>query len=148
MHNYVYLVVCRICLSWVWWKSLLTNGRCLMQGIIKVYAGKNCLGHWIWVCISPVVILNMWQNTAAKVKPNFCMKRSCLVHLVPNFRFDLIFLILDPQDELYDRRLANHLVSLYFHGKEQREEENLVGNLNFLRLQTYWKKSFFHISNS
>merc|ERR1712002_634848 len=28
-------------------------------------------------------------------------------------RFDLIFLILDPQDELFDRRLANHLVSLY-----------------------------------
>ncbi|CAF0794745.1 unnamed protein product [Brachionus calyciflorus] len=28
-------------------------------------------------------------------------------------RFDLIFLILDPEDELYDRRLATHLVSLY-----------------------------------
>ena len=43
------------------------------------------------------------------------------------FRFDLIFLILDPQDDVYDRRLANHLVSLYFHGKEQQEEEHLVG---------------------
>ncbi|PSN29765.1 DNA replication licensing factor MCM4 [Blattella germanica] len=29
-------------------------------------------------------------------------------------RFDLIFLMLDPQNELYDRRLARHLVSLYF----------------------------------
>ena len=28
-------------------------------------------------------------------------------------RFDLIFLMLDPQDELFDRRLAQHLVSLY-----------------------------------
>ena len=28
-------------------------------------------------------------------------------------RFDLIFLMLDPQDELFDRRLAQHLVTLY-----------------------------------
>lgn len=40
-------------------------------------------------------------------------------------RFDLIFLILDPQDELYDRKLASHLVSLYFHSQEQSEEEFL-----------------------
>ncbi|KAL3859998.1 hypothetical protein ACJMK2_010175 [Sinanodonta woodiana] len=40
-------------------------------------------------------------------------------------RFDLIFLMLDPQDELYDRRLASHLVSLYFHGKEGEKEEQL-----------------------
>jgi DNA replication licensing factor MCM4 len=30
------------------------------------------------------------------------------------FRFDLIFLILDQQDEVYDKRLARHLVSLYY----------------------------------
>lgn len=54
-------------------------------------------------------------------------------------RFDLIFLILDPQDELYDRRLANHLVSLYFHGKEQREEENL--DMNILRDYIAYAKS-------
>lgn len=29
-------------------------------------------------------------------------------------RFDLIFLVLDPQDEVFDRRLASHLVSLYY----------------------------------
>ena len=29
-------------------------------------------------------------------------------------RFDLIFLMLDPQDELYDKRLGRHLVSLYY----------------------------------
>ncbi len=34
-------------------------------------------------------------------------------------RFDLIFLILDPEDETYDRRLATHLVSLY-HTCEER----------------------------
>ena len=34
-------------------------------------------------------------------------------------RFDLIFLILDPQDELYDKRLARHLVGLYYRDGEQ-----------------------------
>lgn len=40
-------------------------------------------------------------------------------------RFDLIFLILDPQDEMYDRRLASHLVSLYFKGDDMEAERNL-----------------------
>ncbi|GAA35808.2 minichromosome maintenance protein 4 [Clonorchis sinensis] len=31
-------------------------------------------------------------------------------------RFDLIFLILDPQDEVFDARLARHLVGLYYRG--------------------------------
>ncbi|KHJ48028.1 MCM2/3/5 family protein [Trichuris suis] len=38
-------------------------------------------------------------------------------------RFDLIFLMVDPQDEYYDRRLAAHLVSLYFKGHEEEEAE-------------------------
>uniref|UniRef100_A0A7N5JPR4 DNA replication licensing factor MCM4 n=1 Tax=Ailuropoda melanoleuca TaxID=9646 RepID=A0A7N5JPR4_AILME len=38
-------------------------------------------------------------------------------------RFDLIFLMLDPQDETYDRRLAHHLVALYYQSEEQMEEE-------------------------
>ena len=42
------------------------------------------------------------------------------------FRFDLIFLMLDPQDDAFDRRLATHLVSLYHQSKEMAEEENLV----------------------
>uniref|UniRef100_A0A8C9AS17 DNA replication licensing factor MCM4 n=1 Tax=Prolemur simus TaxID=1328070 RepID=A0A8C9AS17_PROSS len=40
-------------------------------------------------------------------------------------RFDLIFLMLDPQDEAYDRRLAHHLVALYYRSEEQAEEELL-----------------------
>lgn len=40
-------------------------------------------------------------------------------------RFDLIFLILDPQDEVFDRRLASHLVSLYFRSEKEEEEEHL-----------------------
>ncbi|KAM6349614.1 MCM4 factor, partial [Podargus strigoides] len=38
-------------------------------------------------------------------------------------RFDLIFLMLDPRDEAYDRRLARHLVSLYYQSEEKMEEE-------------------------
>jgi len=41
-------------------------------------------------------------------------------------RFDLIFLMLDPEDELFDRKLANHLVSLYYKSSEQEEQEMLV----------------------
>ncbi|XP_073532823.1 DNA replication licensing factor MCM4 [Phyllobates terribilis] len=40
-------------------------------------------------------------------------------------RFDLIFLMLDPQDETYDRRLAHHLVALYYQSEEQLNEEQL-----------------------
>lgn len=46
-------------------------------------------------------------------------------------RFDLIFLMLDPQDDAFDRRLATHLVSLYHQSKEMAEEENL--DMNTLR---------------
>ncbi|XP_062501051.1 DNA replication licensing factor mcm4-A-like isoform X2 [Corticium candelabrum] len=40
-------------------------------------------------------------------------------------RFDLIFLMLDPQDEQFDRRLATHLVSLYHQTREEDEEQSL-----------------------
>lgn len=43
-----------------------------------------------------------------------------------SYRFDLIFLMLDPQDEMFDRRLGGHLVSLYFKTHEDEEDENLV----------------------
>jgi DNA replication licensing factor MCM4 len=39
-------------------------------------------------------------------------------------RFDLIFLVLDPANATYDKRLAQHLVSLYYKDKEDVEEEN------------------------
>lgn len=34
--------------------------------------------------------------------------------------------MLDPQDELYDKRLARHLVSLYYSAAEENESEFLV----------------------
>lgn len=41
-------------------------------------------------------------------------------------RFDLIFLMLDPQDEQFDRRLATHLVSLYHQSKADEENVYMV----------------------
>ncbi|KAI2810452.1 DNA replication licensing factor, mcm4 component [Blomia tropicalis] len=40
-------------------------------------------------------------------------------------RFDLIFLILDPQDEEYDRRLAKHLINLYHRSEDEEVNEHL-----------------------
>lgn len=40
-------------------------------------------------------------------------------------RFDLIFLMLDPQDSNFDRRLARHLVSLYHKTPEQSQDQQL-----------------------
>lgn len=42
-------------------------------------------------------------------------------------RFDLIFLVLDPQDEVFDRRLASHLVSLYYKDfTNSQDDEDMV----------------------
>lgn len=46
-------------------------------------------------------------------------------------RFDLIFLILDPQDEIFDRRLATHLVSLYY-ATAQDEDDTLFVSITLL----------------
>jgi DNA replication licensing factor MCM4 len=46
-------------------------------------------------------------------------------------RFDLIFLVIDPQNEDYDRMLANHLVSLYHSSNEDQVAESF--DLNVLR---------------
>lgn len=63
----------------------------------------------------------------ALLKSSFCkeMQRKLNPTCVFLRRFDLIFLMLDPQDEAYDRRLAHHLVSLYYRSEEQVEEEFL-----------------------
>ena len=49
-------------------------------------------------------------------------------------RFDLIFLILDPQDELFDRKLAKHLVSLYYQSPEELEGEHMVSHAWYLKV--------------
>lgn len=44
-------------------------------------------------------------------------------------RFDLIFLILDPQDEVFDRRLASHLVSLYYATQQDEDDDLFVSDI-------------------
>merc|ERR1711902_165734 len=48
-------------------------------------------------------------------------------------RFDLVFLILDPQDEQYDKKLGRHLVSLYFKDESAEEEEEEMFEMKHLR---------------
>merc|ERR1719435_555206 len=57
-------------------------------------------------------------------------------------RFDLVFLILDPQDEQYDKKLARHLVSLYFQDAANEAEE--VFAMDILRDYIKYAKQTFN----
>lgn len=57
-------------------------------------------------------------------------------------RFDLIFLVLDPQDELYDKRLAAHLVSLYYSSRQ--DEEDTLFDMSILRDYLAYAKEHIH----
>merc|ERR1739844_47454 len=57
-------------------------------------------------------------------------------------RFDLVFLILDPQDELYDKRLARHLVGLYYRNEDQVDED--LFTMSVLRDYLGYAKQTFH----
>lgn len=48
-------------------------------------------------------------------------------------RFDLVFLILDPQDEQYDKKLASHLVRLYYNKDEAQQREEQIFEMKHLR---------------
>jgi len=58
-------------------------------------------------------------------------------------RFDLIFLILDPEDELYDRRLAIHLVSLYHTCEERIDHGNTMLEMDLLKDYIMYAKTQF-----
>jgi len=58
-------------------------------------------------------------------------------------RFDLIFLILDPEDELYDRRLATHLVSLYHTCDERIDHGNSALEMDILKDYIMYAKTQF-----
>jgi DNA replication licensing factor MCM4 len=57
-------------------------------------------------------------------------------------RFDLIYLMLDPQDEDYDRRLARHLVSLYY--KTEDEVDEKVLGIDVLKDYIAYARNFVH----
>uniref|UniRef100_A0A2A4K0L3 DNA replication licensing factor MCM4 n=1 Tax=Heliothis virescens TaxID=7102 RepID=A0A2A4K0L3_HELVI len=48
-------------------------------------------------------------------------------------RFDLIFLVLDPQDEVFDRRLASHLVSLYYKDFTDSQDDEDIVDMSLMR---------------
>jgi DNA replication licensing factor MCM4 len=57
-------------------------------------------------------------------------------------RFDLIFLMLDPGNDTYDRRLAKHMISLYFKNKEEADADIL--DMSVLRDYIAYAKEFIH----
>ncbi|KAK2576633.1 hypothetical protein KPH14_005299 [Odynerus spinipes] len=57
-------------------------------------------------------------------------------------RFDLIFLMLDPQSDLFDRKLARHLVSLYY--KTELEDEDDIIDMSILRDYIAFAKEHIH----
>lgn len=57
-------------------------------------------------------------------------------------RFDLIFLMLDPQNELFDLRLARHLVSLYYRDGEDDQDEQM--DMAVLRDYLVYAKEHVH----
>jgi len=64
-------------------------------------------------------------------------------------RFDLIFLILDPQDEIYDRRLGRHLVSLYYRSADEVADELL--DMSVLRdylVSRLWQLVIWQVSTN
>lgn len=61
-------------------------------------------------------------------------------------RFDLIFLILDPQDEVFDRRLASHLVSLYYATPQDEEDTLFVSTFNLFTILSRAKLLFYCVN--
>ena len=57
-------------------------------------------------------------------------------------QFDLIFLMLDPQDEILDRRLGRHLVSFYYKTIDTRMDEQL--SMEILRNYVAYAKQTFN----
>lgn len=59
-------------------------------------------------------------------------------------RFDLIYLILDKQSEASDRRLANHIVSLYstLDGRKPADRGDNIQSTELLRTNTIDREFF------
>ncbi|KAI5633222.1 MCM2/3/5 family domain-containing protein [Phthorimaea operculella] len=59
-------------------------------------------------------------------------------------RFDLIFLVLDPQDEVFDRRLASHLVSLYYKDFVDSQKDDDIVDMSLMRDYIAFAKEHIH----
>ena len=45
--------------------------------------------------------------------------------------------MLDPQNELFDKRLAKHLVSLYYKTRDEEEDELMVCEISLILLSIF-----------
>lgn len=74
-------------------------------------------------CISILAAANPIKshwNKSKRIIENIGLTPTLLSH------FDLTFLLLDPQDEGYDRRLAQHLISSYQYGNESKNTHDAM----------------------
>ena len=95
--------------------------------IVQIVAISSTWGRTSNVCISILAAANPIEshwNKSKTIIENIQLPPTLLS------RFDLIFLLLDPQDEAYDRRLAQHLASWYQYGKEGESAHEAMVNLS------------------
>ena len=83
------------------------------------------------------VIESQWEWSADKTMAE-------IVEIPDNLlsQFDLIFLMLDPQDEVLDRRLGRHLVSFYYKRKNKHLDVQL--SMEILRDYVAYAKQTFN----
>jgi DNA replication licensing factor MCM4 len=76
---------------------------------------------------SRTAVLAAANPVDSKYNPKFSVVEN--IRLPPTLlsRFDLIYLMLDKQNEAMDRRLANHIVSLY--GVDEDDKDEILGDI-------------------
>ena len=111
---------------------LSDNGICCIDKSEKMNESTRSVLHKVMELPSLSIICQLNTHAcilaaANPVESQWNPKETAIenVQLLPRFlsRFDLIFLVLDLQNEASARRLAHHLVALYCQNEEQGEEE-------------------------